>query len=179
MGYFHKVKWDDPTRILANQIGDLDGEHGRIVHHHLRQWDKPLCLIISSSKEMLTLVNDTLKTQWCWTFHILRRASLDLTIQILALKTSLLTHFNDAKSTKLFDTPKKKTQNTPQIQLTQRLFYNNLSYNFHLAKKGRPIVVRSYKKLPFWQLSIKYYFIRPLCAEWLGRTSSCFFWIIS
>jgi len=31
-GYFHKVKRDDPARIIANQISDLDGEHGGIVH---------------------------------------------------------------------------------------------------------------------------------------------------
>jgi len=31
-GYFHKVRRDEPTRIIASQIGDLDGEHGRIVH---------------------------------------------------------------------------------------------------------------------------------------------------
>ena len=32
IGYFHKVKRDEPTRIVAKQISDLDGEHGRIVH---------------------------------------------------------------------------------------------------------------------------------------------------
>lgn len=31
-GYFHKVKRDEPARILANQISDIDGEHGRIVN---------------------------------------------------------------------------------------------------------------------------------------------------
>jgi predicted transposase YbfD/YdcC len=31
-GYFHKVNRDEPARIKANQISDLDGEHGRIVH---------------------------------------------------------------------------------------------------------------------------------------------------
>ncbi len=31
-GYFHKVRRDEPTRIEVNQISDLDGEHGGIVH---------------------------------------------------------------------------------------------------------------------------------------------------
>ena len=34
--YFHKVKRDEPTRIIANQISDLDGDHGLIVRRHFK-----------------------------------------------------------------------------------------------------------------------------------------------
>lgn len=32
VAYFHKVRRDEPVRLNTNQLSDLDGEHGRIVH---------------------------------------------------------------------------------------------------------------------------------------------------